>query len=276
MSLSLRLAAAALAAALALPLPARAGAVLDRVMKAGVVKMSTDPQYPPQSSLDPETNEFKGFDIDVGTEIAKRLGVKIAFVTPGWDVITAGRWNGRWDMSVGSMTVTKARKEALDFPAVYYYTPATLVVHKDNATIKTVADASGKRVGVGQATTYEDYLRHNLEIATEDAPPFKYQIDDAKIQTYESDLLSLDDLRLGDGTRLDAAITALPSVLDAQKRGYPIRPVGEPLFKEPIAVAIDKGDGEFGAKIKEIVTAMKEDGTLARLSERYYGTDLTQ
>src|SRR5215207_3724157 len=94
---------------LGLAAPALAGETLKRVTDSGTLRMSTDPEYPPQSSLD-ENNHFVGFDIEVGTEIARRLGVKIEFVTPGRDVITAGRW----DVSVGSMTPTTPRREVLD------------------------------------------------------------------------------------------------------------------------------------------------------------------
>jgi polar amino acid transport system substrate-binding protein len=237
--------------------------------------MSTDPEYPPQSSLD-ENNEFVGFDIDVGRQIADRLGVKVEFVTPSWDVITAGNWAGRWDVSVGSMTPTAARREVLDFPAIYYYTPAALVVHADNTSIAEPAAASGRTIGVGVATTYENYLKKDLVIDAEGAPPFEYRIDDANIQTYDTDLLALDDLRLGDGVRLDAAVTALPTVMDAIRQGYPLKVVGDPLFLEPLSVAIDKGDPEFAAKLAEIVEAMHEDGTLSELSMKWYGADLTQ
>ena len=237
--------------------------------------MSTDPEYPPQSSLD-ENNEFVGFDIDVGRQIADRLGVKVEFVTPSWDVITAGNWAGRWDVSVGSMTPTAARREVLDFPAIYYYTPAALVVHADNTSIAEPAAASGRTIGVGVATTYENYLKKDLVIDAEGAPPFEYRIDDANIQTYDTDLLALDDLRLGDGVRLDAAVTALPTVMDAIRQGYPLKVVGDPLFLEPLSVAIDKGDPEFAAKLAEIVEAMHEDGTLSELSTKWYGADLTQ
>jgi polar amino acid transport system substrate-binding protein len=253
---------------------AHAGAVLDRIKSKGVLVMSTDPEYPPQSSLNKE-NQYEGFDIDVGTEIAKRLGAKIQFVTPGWDVITAGKWAGRWDMSVGSMTPTKARREVLDFPAIYYYTPAALAVHKDNTTIKTPADAKGKNIGVGQATTYESYLKGDLVIDAEGAPPFDYKIKGATIKTYETDQLALDDLKLGDGKRLDGALTALPTILASIKNGYPVKVVGDPLYLEPLAVAIDKGDPEFGAAITKIVDDLHKDGTLKKLSEKWYGTDLT-
>lgn len=253
---------------------AQAGETLDRVMSEGVLVMSTDPEYPPQSFLNAE-NDFEGFDIDVGREIAKRLGVDIEFVTPGWDVITAGNWGGRWDVSVGSMTPTKKRAEVLDFPAVYYYTPAVLVVNEENTSIKTPADASGKSIGVGTATTYERYLKHELEISAKGAPPFEYVIDDADIHTYDTDTLALDDLRLGDGVRLDAVMTALPTVLGAKEAGYPIKVVGDPVFYEPLSVATDKGEPEFDAKLAEIVESMHKDGTLTKLSEKWYGADLT-
>ncbi|HUF45148.1 MAG TPA: transporter substrate-binding domain-containing protein [Aestuariivirgaceae bacterium] len=253
---------------------AQAGEVLDRVTSKGVMMMATDPEYPPQSSLN-DQNEFEGFDIDVGREIARRLEVEIEFVTPGWDVLTAGNWAGRWDVSVGSMTPTAARREVLDFPAIYYFTPAALVVHKDNTTITKPADASGKTIGVGIATTYEQYLKKDLVIDAAGAPPFDYLIDDANIRTYDSDLLAVDDLKLGDGVRLDAVITALPTAAGAIDQDFPLKVVVDALFLEPLGVAIDKGDAEWGAKLKEIIDAMHADGTLSELSQKWYGADLT-
>ena len=58
---------------------------------------STDPAYPPQSELNKDTGEYEGFDIDVATEIAKRLDVDVAWEAPAWDTMIAGNWNGRWD-----------------------------------------------------------------------------------------------------------------------------------------------------------------------------------
>jgi len=265
----------ALAAGMAvLGAPALAGDVLDKVMDEGVMVMSTDAEYPPQSFLN-EANDFEGFDIDVGRAIAERLGVEIEFVTPGWDIITAGSWGGRWDISVGSMTPTAERREVLDFPAIYYYTPASMAVHADNEDIMVPADASGAKIGVGVATTYEAYINHDLVIDAEGAPSFSYLIEDGVVATYDTDQLALDDLALGDGVRLDAAITALPTILAAIEQGYPIKVVGDPLFLEPLSVAIDKGDPEWGAKLAEIVQQLKDDGTLAELSTKWYGADLT-
>ena len=104
--------------------------------------VSTDPAYPPQSSLDEQTGEYVGFDIDVATEIAKRLGVDVAWEAPGVDVITAGSWNGRWDTTVGSMTATNHRQPVLDSTEPYYYTPAA-VAGAGDASIRTSTDLDG-------------------------------------------------------------------------------------------------------------------------------------
>ena len=236
--------------------------------------MSSDPAYPPQSFLNAQ-NEFEGFDIDVGREIAKRLGAELKVVTPAWEVITAGNWGARWDISVGSMTPTSERARVLDFPAIYYYTPASFAVHNDSKAQK-IEDLNGKVIGVCGGCTYESYLKKDLKIDAEGAPPFDYKVEPKEIRTYETDTNALDDLRIGDGKRLDAVMSALPTISEAIKNGYPLRVVGDPAFYEPLAVATDKNDPEFSAKIGEIVKAMHEDGTLTKLSQKWYGVDLSR
>ena len=275
-ALTFRLAGTGLALALAVGVASAAGAgeVLDRVMKTKTLTMSSDPAYPPQSFLN-DKNEFEGFDIDVGREIAKRLGTELKIITPAWEVITAGNWGDRWDMSVGSMTPTSERARVLDFPAIYYFTPASFAVHKDSKA-QTVEDLNGKVIGVCGGCTYEAYLKKDLKIDAEGVPPFDYKVEAKEIRTYETDTNALDDLRLGDGKRLDAAMSSLTVINDAIKNGYPLRVLGDPAFYEPLAVATDKGDPEFDAKIAEIVKAMHDDGTLTKLSQKWFGSDLTR
>lgn len=250
-----------------------AGQTLDRVMKTKTLTMSSDPEYPPQSFLN-DNNQMDGFDVDVGKEIAKRMGVELKIVTPAWEVITAGKWSGRWDMSVGSMTPTKKRAEVLDFPAVYYYTPASFAVHTDSK-MSSLSDLNGKVIGTCGGCTYDAYLNKNLTIDAAGVPKFEYQVTPGEIKTYETDTNAFDDLRIGDGVRLDAVFSALPTIQEAIKHGYPMKVIGKPAFYEPLAVATDKGDPEFDAKIKEIIDAMHKDGTLTKLSMKWYGVDLT-
>ena len=216
-----------------------------------------------------------GFDVDVAKEVAKRLGVEAEQVTPGWDVITAGKWAGRWDISIGSMTATKERTAVLDFPVQYYFSQAVLLVNKSNATAQEAKDLSGKKIGVQVSTTYEKYLQKNLQIDAAGAPPVTYRIDNPQIVFYDEEPQGIADLSLGDGTKLDAMLVGILTAADYIKGGKPVKILGQPLFYEPVSIAVDKGDPEFAAKIKEIIEAMRADGTLKKLSEKRLGVDIT-
>lgn len=251
----------------------QAGETLDRIKSKGVLTVGTNSDWAPQAFLN-SNNEMDGFDVDVAKAIAKHLGVEAKFVTPGWEVMTAGRWSGRWDIVVGSMTPTAKRAEVLSFPGVYYYTPAVFAVHKDFEGSK-VTDLNEKTIGVTPSSTYHLYLQHTLKIDAEGAPSFEYQVTPSDIRTYGAGLSEFDDLRLGDGKRLDAILQSLPTVLSAIKKGLPIRQLGEPVFYEPLAVAVDKGDDEFNKQVSDIIKELRKDGTLKSLSEKWYGVDYT-
>ncbi|HET6563180.1 MAG TPA: transporter substrate-binding domain-containing protein [Marmoricola sp.] len=252
--------------------------LLAQICDKGVLTVSTDPAYPPQSKYVPKDDEYVGFDIDVATEIADRLGVDIAWEAPAWDVITAGSWNGRWDLSVGSMTPTNDRQEVLHFTEPYYFTPAVVVVHEDNTTIKDMeTDLDGKAVGVCSGCTYEQFLDKSLSIK---GFTFDFVVDDATIKGYDTDTTALQDLALGDGTRLDAAVTSATTAQGYADEGNPVKTVGDPLFYEPLGVAIDKSSKLDPASLVDavdgIVAEMHEDGTLSEMSKEWYGgLDLT-
>lgn len=248
-----------------------AGDVLDQINASKTLKVATNANWPPQSFIN-ENNELDGFDVDVAREVAKRMKVELKLVTPNWDIVTAGNWHQRWDMHIGSMTPTKKRAEVLAFPAVYYYTPAGVAVHQD-APVSSISQLNGKRIGIGYGTTFELYLQKNLTIDAKGAPAFSYLIDNPKIKTYETGTLALDDLRLGDGLRIDAVLSSIPAILGAIENGYPIKLIGKPIFYEPLAVTTDLGDPEFGDKLQSIVDAMRADGTLSTLSKKWYGVD---
>ncbi len=256
--------------AAAISTSSQAGKTLDAVLADKMLVVGTNSDYRPNAFLG-DRNELEGFDIDVSREVAKRLGVDVKFVTPGWEVMTAGRWQGRWHMVVGSMTPTTKRAEVLDFPATYYFIPAGVAVHK-NSSAKSIADLNGKVFGVVSTSTYHRYLEHNLKIDAVGTPPFEYQIKPQEIRLY-GDINEFDDLSLGEGVRLDAVIQSVSVINQAVSKGLPVKMLGDPVFYEPLAIAIDKGDAEFGKKVHAIIEDMKSDGTLVGLSRKWHGVD---
>ena len=208
--------------------------LLDRIMADGVIRVATDPAYPPQSSYDEATNTWEGFDIDVANEISKRLGLTqpVDWQTPSWDIITAGNWNDRWDVSVGSMTVTEDRAKVLDFTDPYYYTPAGLAVQQ-GSSITSIDQLAGKTIGVCGACTYESYLNRDLNIPG--YTPTYVVPENITLKTYDTDSTAIQDLALGrlrrgDVGRADAAgshrqgqadpAAGRPGVLRAARRGH--------------------------------------------------------
>jgi peptide/nickel transport system substrate-binding protein len=250
--------------------------LLDQVMAAGTLVVSTDPNYAPFSFLN-EDGELDGFDVNVAQEVAARMGVEVEFTTPDWDMITGGNWGGRWDISIGSMTITEPRSEVLWFTEPYYYSPASFAVHKDNTTIQSVDDLADKKLGLGTATTYESYLNRELSMMGGEIAYDPPQV--GEIVAYSTDQEAIQDLALGDGVRLDAVMSGQLVIQGAIEEGVPIEYLGTPAFYEPLAFALDKDRGpsdQMLAKLNEIIAEMHGDGTLSELSLEWFGVDASK
>mgnify|MGYP001825805878 FL=1 len=247
--------------------------MLARIQEAGVIRMSTDPAYPPQSEM--VDGEIVGFDIDVGREIATRLGVELALETPDWALITAGSWGDRWDFSVGSMTITSKRQEVLDFTQPYYFTPAQVAAHVE-AGVVTLDDLAGKSICMGEATTYLEWMNGTLDFGTESpdtAPP-----EGASAVTRITDRDCAQEWGLG---RLDFEgwLSSSTTVDAAIADGIPAIKVGDPVFYEPLAAALDRSiedNDSLAAAIDAAIGEMHADGTLTELSMKWFGADLTK
>ena len=255
-----------------------ADGLLADILERGVVRVSTDPNYEPQSFLD-ESGEFIGFDVDVAREIAARLGVEVEFVTPDWDIITAGNWGSQWDMSVGSMTVTTARQEVLDFATpAYYYTPAQFAA-ADGSGIESLDDLAGQAVCVGVSTTYETWLSGNAaDLGLPAESFFAEPPADVTIIPLATDAECPQSIQAGRQEFL-AFLTSNTVVQAAIDGGLLIHRVGSPVFSENLAVAFDKSSELDNAsavqRVGEIIQAMHDDGTLRELSMKWFAADLT-
>lgn len=250
---------------------AHAGATLDRVKHTGVLNDILLNSYPPFGFID-AGNELAGFDVDVARALAARLGAKLQMETPAWETIVSGHWQGRWDICVCSMSPTAARARILSFPYQYYSSPAVLTVHKDEQRIKSAADLSGKRVGVGQGSSYESYLDKALVIP--DAPPIAYPFHDV-IAIPGDETINFRNLALGPGVRLDAVVSDLATAKANVEALHNLKIVGSVLYAEPNVVATEKGDADWDRLVARSFAELKTDGTLAKISRKWFGTDIT-
>ncbi len=164
-------------------------------------------------------------------------------------------------------------------PLPNYSSPAQFAVHKDNTTIKTLADLAGKKIGIAGETTNERYLQKDLSI--EDVKIVYQDWKAGKLQTYPTDANHIEDLSLGDGLRLDAIFSSRQTISEAIRngcgKGCPMRMIGEPPYYEPLSFALDKSRADSQGlvdKLNEVIKSMNEDGTLEKLSQKCYQTNL--
>ena len=267
------------------------GTLLGEVKARSYLVVSTDPNYEPISFLDPDAEraegticpdemltygEMKGFDVDVAKAVADELGLEVCFATPDWDLVTAGSWGDRWDISIGSMTPTLTRAEVVTFSTPYVYTPAQFAATADSG-ITSLADLEGQVICIAAATTYLDWMNGTLTI-TEDAifadPPSDFTI--VELPTDQECAQSIAAGRPEFSVYLTSA-----TVIDSNiAGGLDVVKVGGAVFSENLSPATDKSSSydiaSFVAEISSIVDGLHADGTLSALSIKYFEIDMTQ
>ena len=204
--------------------------------------------YPPYTYHD-DNGELTGFDVEVAKAIADKLGVEADFTESDWDSLLAGIDSGRLDTVINAVSITPEREEKYDFAGPYFYITQQIVVAKDNDDIVDMASLNGKKVANTATTAYLDIL--------EDAGASLVQISTA------DEAVSLIESGRADFTTFNSVVfneylQQHPDVVDTY------------------AVPIKKGETALYDAVQNAIDELKEDGTLSKLSEDYFGTDFTQ
>jgi len=229
---------------------------LDSVNAEGELTFALTGQYPPFNFVD-ENNQVTGFDVEIGKEIAKRIGVKGVPVTTAWDGIIGGLLAKKYDLICGSMAITPKRLQTIDFSDPYYRSGAQIFTPK-TSQVTSLADLKGKKVGVTLGTTYEEWVRKNIA--------------DADVRTYKGvpDMV----LEAANG-RISAFVTdKIVGALAIKEKGAPLKLVGDLLYEEKMGIALNQGNPQLKAQINQALTAMKDDGTYHDISMKWLGIDV--
>ena len=237
--------------------------LLDQIKKSGTLKVGLMGTYPPYNFLN-EKNEIDGFDADIAKEVAKRLGVKVEFITNEWSGMVAGLEKAKFDIVISQMTITDERKESMDFTKPYIKNLVSVIVKVNNNEIKSISDLKGKKVGVGLGTNDEAYLR-------EEAIP---KVGNFEIVTYNDVTTTLFDLNNG---RIDATVNnlfAIKPIID--KNNIKVKAVGTPIKEDYAGMAIRKGNPEFLNAVDKALVDMKADGTYKKTFVKWFGVEPTE
>lgn len=238
---------------------ALAASAVDAVKNAGKLVIALDPSYPPMESEDMD-GKLVGFDVDFGRELAKRLGVKAEFMVMGWEGIIGGLMSNRYDVIISSMNVTPDREKQIDF--VEYARMSQLFVSKKGLKIKTEKDLAGRVVAVPTDTTSFDFIQtqkiKGLAIKEIKAYRLASEVFMA-VKTGHAEVLVVDEPVARYFTKLDQASFDV---------------TGRAMAPEPIGVGVRKTAPELKGAVQKAVEEIKRDGTMKRLQETWFGSQL--
>ncbi len=229
---------------------------LAKVEQAQQLSFALSGAYPPFNYVDDE-GELVGFDVEIGKEIARRIGVEGKPVATAWDGIIAGLLAKRYTTIIGSMAITEERLKNIDFSDPYYRSGAQLFI-KQGSQVKGIGDLKGKKVGVTLGTTFEGWLRKN-------AP-------EIEVRTYKGVPQLIMETQSG---RIDGFVSdRMIGLMAIQKNNFPLEMVGELLYPELVGIALNKNNPQLLKAINGALSDMQADGTYTQISTKYFGTDI--
>lgn len=229
-----------------------------QIKEKGELKIGTEGTYPPFTFHD-ETGELTGFDVEIAKEVAKRLGVKPVFVETQWDAMFAGLDAKRFDMIANQVGIRPDRQEKYDFSDPYITSAAVLVVHKENQQLKSFNDLKGKKAAQSMTSNYADLAR-----------------------SYGAEVVGVEGfnqaIELLNSKRVDATINDKLSVLDflKQKPDAPIQIVATHDDASQSGLMFRKGSDTLVEAVNKALKEMMEDGTYAKISEKWFGEDVSK
>ena len=249
------------------------------------VRIATEGAYPPWNFTD-ASGRLVGFEVDLANDLCARMEIECEIIAQDWEGIIPALQNGKYDVIMAGMAITDERRQVIQFTDPYAATPAALVVLKDSeladhqagidrltldevdedeqAAIDRLRDLlDGATVGVQVATTHANFLEQYMAGT----------VDIRKYDTQEN--LDL-DLQAG---RVDAALASMSywQPLFKTDKGAEFAAVGPTMTGGPfgagVGAGVRQGDDQLVQMFNEAIAAAKADGTIAELTEQWFGFD---
>ena len=236
-----------------------AGTSLQSVQDAGVITVGTEGTYRPFTFHEGGTGDLTGYDVEVMEAVGEELGVEVEFEETQWDAIFAGLDAGRFDAIANQVSITPEREADYAFSTPYTVSPGVIVVKDGDTAIQSFDDLAGK-------TTAQSLTSNWYELAKESG---------ADIENVEGWAQAVTLLQQG---RVDATVNDELTFLDYQNTegdtSLEIAATTEDEARN--AFTFRKGSDDLVAAVDEALTTLRKDGTLAEISERYFGEDVSR
>lgn len=230
-----------------------------KLVKSGTLTIGLEGTYAPYSYR--ENGKLKGFEVDLAKDIAKEMGLKAKFVPTKFDSLIAGVQSKKFDIAINNLGITKARQQKFLFSTPYIYSKSVLITKSNNKKIKSVKDLKGVTMVEGTGTDNWDWAE-------------KFG---GKVIPSPEFATSMSMLRDG---RAKATINSKEAfayyVKEKSGSGLKARDIPTssiPATKE--GIMMNKDNPELQKKVNIALSKLRKDGTMKKLSEKYFGTDIT-
>ncbi len=234
---------------------------LQTVLEKGEFTVGLDDSFPPMGFRDEDGN-LTGFDVELAQAVAEHIGVKATLQAIDWKAKELELDSGNIDMIWNGYTITPERQEAVLMSNPYMENKQVIVVPADSA-IKTLADLAGKKVAVQDGSSAQEAIASNEELAASIAE----QID------FKDNVTALMDVSSGQTDALAVDLVVANYYLAKDPGKYVI--LEETLAPEQYGIGFRKADQALHDAIMMALSAMKEDGTAAEVSTKWFGQDVT-
>ncbi|TKI07744.1 ABC transporter substrate-binding protein [Martelella alba] len=228
---------------------------LNSIKKAGIIKVATFDSNPPFGSIDPNTHDIMGYDVDFATALAKSLGVKLQLIATNPANRIPLLQSGKADIIVADMTITPERANVIDFSLPYFVTGQQFLVPAGGSDILT--DYARARIGAVKGTTGEQELHRRFP--------------NARVLSYDDIPLALSALRNGNVQAITQDSTILRGLLEGapDKARYKILP--GLLSREKIGVGVKKGETALLDAVNSELLQLERNGQAEAIYNTWFG-----
>nr|WP_201471313.1 amino acid ABC transporter substrate-binding protein [Microbacterium hydrocarbonoxydans] len=226
----------------------------------GTLTVATEGTYRPFSfHEDGGTGDLTGFDVEIIQAVADKLDLEVEFQETQWDAIFAGLDAGRFDVIANQVSINEERQEKYLFSTPYTVSPGVIVVAEDDDSISSFDDLAGK-------TTAQSLTSNWYELATESG---------ATVEGVEGWAQAVELLRQG---RVDATVNDKLTFLDYETTNSPsgLKIAAETDEAGEQAFVFTKDKTDLVEAVDGALDELRADGTLAEISDKYFGEDVTQ
>lgn len=242
----------------------------DKIVEKGEIVLGMDDAFPPMGYTDTTTGEIIGFDVDVATEVFSRLGVELKLQPIEWSTKEMELDGGNVDLLWNGYSYTEERAEKQTLSDAYMKNNQVILV-KEDSSYQCLADLAGKSLGVQSDSSAESALE------SEEATEFRESLGEiVPIDDYSKAILEIQN-GLIEAIAIDEVVARFYLTNDPGAYRILEKEDGtvESLAVEDYVIGFRKGDQALCDKVNETLKEMKADGTLAEISEKWFGEDVT-